>query len=162
MAVVVALTAAACGEPAAEGEDAVVGQDAVASLPAFDPSSAVGRYVPGFPQELLPVPASATLLATSAQPSEGSVPPQTQITMNLTSSLTPQEVLDQFAASLGGQGFAPVEAPDATGLTAQAAYTRQSPTDAGTATESLLVGILDDGARRLVTVTGTVLAPAAP
>lgn len=165
VALAAALATAGCTATAAGGErpTPVTGETPAAAdtvtLPDFDPASAVGAYAPGFPAELLPTPEGATLLATSAQPVPDSTPPTTQITLNLSSGLGAQEVLDQVGALIAGQGFAPVGTPALTGLTAQTAWTRQTATDTGTASEALLVGVLDDGERRLVSISGTVLAP---
>jgi hypothetical protein len=134
-------------------------------LPTFDPSSAVGTYAQGFPADLFPVPRGATLLASSAQPvpapkdSRTKSTPMTQVTLNLASSLPAKKVVEQAASILVDQGFEQIAASDSTGLTEQTAFVRVSSTNAGEVQESLVVGVLDDGDRRLATISGTVRTP---
>ncbi|GGM37505.1 hypothetical protein GCM10010102_36330 [Promicromonospora citrea] len=147
-----------------------------ADLPTFDPSSAVARYADGFPPDLFPVPEGATLLASSARPAGGGeqkgeqedepkgkdggkAPALTQVTLNLASQLPTEKVMEQARTILVGQGFEEIEAPDAGGLTAQTAFLRTTSSKAGEVQESLVVGVLDDGERRLATISGTVKAP---
>jgi len=174
-AVGLALATAGCGtgtEPPASATTAERSPepDAAASggpteLPTFDPSSAVGTYAQGFPADLFPMPRGATLLASSAQPvpapqdSTAKRTPMTQVTLNLASSLPAQKVVEQAETILVGQGFEQIAAPDASGLTEQTAFLRVSRTEAGEVQESLVVGVLDDGDRRLASISGTVRTP---
>ena len=134
-------------------------------LPTFDPSSAVATYAEGFPTDLFPVPADATLLASSAQPaaaptgSKGKDTPMTQVTLNLSSSRPTDQVIGQAKKTLTAQGFKQISAPDASGLTAQTAFVRITKTRSGKVQESLVVGVLDDGERRLCSISGTVRTP---
>lgn len=134
-------------------------------LPTFDPSSAVATYAQGFPPDLFPVPQDATLLASSAQPvaeakgSKAKSVPMTQVTLNLSSSLPTERVVGQARKILTQQGFKQISAPDASGLTAQTAFVRITKTKSGEVQESLVVGVLDDGERRLCSISGTVRTP---
>jgi hypothetical protein len=134
-------------------------------LPTFDPSSAVGSYAEGFPPDLFPLPKDVTLLASSARPapqprgSKAGAVPMTQVTLNLASALPAQKVVEQAQRILLDQGFEQIEAPEASGLTAQTAFVRVSSTKAGRVQESLVVGVLDDGDRRLASISGTVRTP---
>ncbi|MFD6445564.1 hypothetical protein ACFWEJ_10690 [Promicromonospora sp. NPDC060204] len=137
-------------------------------LPTFDPSSAVATYAQGFPPELFPMPDDATLLASSAQPvpaaagSKGSKTkgvPMTQVTLNLSSSRPTDQVIKQAEKILTAQGFRRIDAPDASGLTAQTAFLRITKEKSGEVQESLVVGVLDDGERRLGSISGTVRTP---
>lgn len=134
-------------------------------LPTFDPSSAVGTYAQGFPADLFPMPKGATLLASSAQPvpapkdSKAKSTPMTQVTLNLASSLPAKEVVEQAKKILLGQDFRQIDAPESSGLTEQTAFLRVTQTKAGEVQESLVVGVLDDGARRLASISGTVRTP---
>jgi hypothetical protein len=136
-----------------------------AELPTFDPSSAVATYAKGFPPELFPMPEGAILLASSASPapaaedSKAKGVPMTQVTLNLASSLPTKKVVDQAEQILVGQGFKQIPAPESSGLTAQTAFLRVSRTKAGEVQESLVVGVLDDGTRRLASISGTVRTP---
>ncbi|MFI2365284.1 hypothetical protein [Promicromonospora sp. NPDC019610] len=137
-------------------------------LPTFDPSSAVATYAQGFPPELFPMPKDATLLASSAQPvpaaagSKGSKTksvPMTQVTLNLSSSRPTDQVIKQAEKILTAQGFRRIDAPEASGLTAQTAFLRITQEKSGEVQESLVVGVLDDGERRLGSISGTVRTP---
>lgn len=149
-----------------------------AELPTFDPSSAVATYAEGFPKDLFPMPEGATLLASSASPapapaspapaspapestagSKAKPVPMTQVTLNLASRLSTQKVVAQAEQILVGQGFKQIAAPESSGLTAQTAFRRISRTKAGEIQESLVVGVLDDGKRRLASISGTVRTP---
>src|SRR5690606_9546550 len=152
--------------PATEGgaRPAAAASGGPADLPTLDPSSAVARYADGFPPDLFPVPEGATLLASSARPAgdaakKGKRPAMTQVTLNLASRHPTKKVMAQARKILENQGFEQVEAPDAGGLTAQTAFLRITKGKAGEVQESLVVGVLDDGERRLATISGTVKAP---
>lgn len=174
-AVGLALATAGCGSGAEPETSATTAQgtpeaSAAASggpteLPTFDPSSAVGTYAEGFPPDLFPLPKGATLLASSAQPaptprgSKARNAPMTQVTLNLSSSLPAPKVVEQARRILTARGFEQIEAPESSGLTAQTAFLRVSSTQSGEVQESLVVGVLDDGDRRLASISGTVRTP---
>lgn len=125
----------------------------------------MGTYAQGFPADLFPVPKGATLLASSAQPvpppddPKAKSTPMTQVTLNLASSLPAKEVVEQAKKILLGQGFRQISAPESSGLTEQTAFLRVSRSKAGEVQESLVVGVLDDGGRRLASISGTVRTP---
>jgi hypothetical protein len=175
-----ALATAGCGtgtEPPASAttaertaEPRTAGSGGATELPTFDPSSSVGTYAQGFPPDLFPLPKGATLLASSAQPvpapadSEGKdsktkSTPMTQVTLNLASSLSAKKVVEQARTILVGQGFKQISAPESSGLTEQTAFLRVTRTKTGEVQESLVVGVLDDGSRRLASISGTVRTP---
>lgn len=173
-AVGLALATAGCGTgsgPAAsttaEGspEPSTATSGGPTELPTFDPSSSVGTYAEGFPKDLFPVPQDATLLASSAQPvpaAEGSTAksvPMTQVTLNLSSSRPTKQVMAQAKEILTSKGFKQISAPESSGLTAQTAFLRITKGKSGETQESLLVGVLDDGERRLCSISGTVRTP---
>ena len=176
-----ALATAGCGSGSAGAEPRTSGATAEstpearaaasggpAELPTFDPSSAVATYAEGFPKDLFPMPEGATLLASSASPapapentkdSKAKPVPMTQVTLNLASGLSTKKVVAQAKQILVGQGFEQIAAPESSGLTAQTAFRRVSRTKAGEIQESLVVGVLDDGKRRLASISGTVRTP---
>ncbi|MDR7384932.1 hypothetical protein [Promicromonospora iranensis] len=180
-AVGLALATGGCGTEAGPGASATTTEStpepraAVSSgpaeLPTFDPSSAVATYAEGFPTELFPMPKGAILLASSASPvpapkgakgsagSKGKGVPMTQVTLNLASSLPAKKVVAQAKHILVEQGFKQIPAAESSGLTAQTAFLRVSRTKSGEVQESLVVGVLDDGERRLVSISGTVRTP---
>jgi hypothetical protein len=125
----------------------------------------VATYAQGFPADLFPVPQDATLLASSAQPvaapagSKAKGIPMTQVTLNLSSSRPTDQVVAQAKKTLTAQGFKQISAPEASGLTAQTAFLRITRTKSGEVQESLVVGVLDDGERRLCSISGTVRTP---
>ncbi|WP_275001613.1 hypothetical protein [Promicromonospora iranensis] len=180
-AVGLALATAGCGTGAGPGASAAITESTPepraavsggpAELPTFDPSSAVAIYAEGFPTDLFPMPEGATLLASSASPvpapkdsknskdSKASGVPMTQVTLNLASSLPAKKVVAQAKQILVEQGFKQIAAPESSGLTAQTAFLRVSRSKSGEVQESLVVGVLDDGERRLASISGTVRTP---
>jgi hypothetical protein len=150
-------------EGSAEPRAAVSGGPA--ELPTFDPSSSVATYAEGFPPDLFPMPEGATLLASSASPvpaakdSKAKGVPMTQVTLNLASSHPTRKVVGQVKKTLVDQGFEQIDAPETSGLTAQTAFLRVTSTKSGEVQESLVVGVLDDGERRLASISGTVRTP---
>lgn len=128
----------------------------VTDLPTFDASTAVGEYAAGFPQDLLPAPVDAQIVASSAQPLDGGL---VKVSLNLTSASTTDEVLAELGGPLAAAGFAQATPDAASGLTAQTAWTRRTDRPEGPLIETLLVGVLDDGTHRLVSVSGTVQVP---
>ncbi|PUB23601.1 hypothetical protein C8K30_111199 [Promicromonospora sp. AC04] len=147
------------------GEPSGAAAGGPADLPTFDPSSAVGTYAQGFPTDLFPVPKDATLLASSAQPvpvpedATTEATPMTQVTLNLSSSRPTDQVIAQAEHILTSKGFKQIPAPESSGLTAQTAFLRITKEKSGEVQESLLVGVLDDGERRLCSISGTVRTP---
>ncbi|MFI2102140.1 hypothetical protein ACH436_02520 [Isoptericola sp. NPDC019693] len=131
------------------------------TLPTFDPDTTVGGYADGFPEKLLKAPEDATVLASSATTGEGGL---TDVTLNLSTQRSTQEVIDQLAERLREAGFEESGAAVFSGLTAQTTFGRESTPqgrtkkDAGPVVESITLGVLDDGERRLVTVSGSVVA----
>ncbi|MBL0886570.1 hypothetical protein [Myceligenerans indicum] len=125
-------------------------------LPSFDARSAVGDFAPGFPKNVVSVPDGAKLLATSAAPVAGSKPETVQVTLNLSAKQSPEKLLAQITSILAENGFEALDAPAKSGLTAQSAFTRKTKVKKTTVNESLLVGVLKDGDRSLLTLSGTV------
>lgn len=124
-------------------------------MPTFDDSSVAGSLVAGFPVDVVPVPPDADVLASSATDVEGV--PLRQVTLNLSSPGTVQEVLDFYTASMTAAGFAALPGSVPGGLSGQVAFNRATPDGA---TETLSVGVLDTTDARLVTISGQVLPPA--
>ncbi len=135
---------------------AAPGPEQPTALPTYDPATTVGDYAPGFPLDLLAAPDDATVLASSARPTDDGL---VEVTLNLASRRSAQQVIDDLAARLDEAGFSESEVDGATGLTAQTAFSRRSEHDGGTRVETLFVGVLDDGDRRLATISGSVAAP---
>ncbi|MFD6166880.1 hypothetical protein ACFWFR_16980 [Oerskovia sp. NPDC060287] len=131
------------------------GLSPAADMPSFDESSVAGALVEGFPVDVVPVPPEAQVLASSAADVEGQ--PLRQVTLNLSSPASVQEVLDFYSQAMVTAGFTAVAGSSTGGLSGQAAFNRATPE--GT-TETLFVGVLDTEDARLVTVSGQVVAPA--
>lgn len=123
-----------------------------APLPTFAPGTAVGGYAPGFPRDLLGAPDDATVLASSVADGAGKL---TDVTLNLSTQRSVQEALDQLAGPLRDAGFSESETAAFSGLTAHTTFTREAKRDGPV--ETVLLGVLDDGDRRLVTVSGSVV-----
>ena len=120
-------------------------------LPESTSSSAVGALAPGFPVDLLPVPPDAEILVSAADPIPGST--DLQVSLNLRTSLTPEQILALYRTPLTAAGF--VEAPaDQTNaaLAAQATFTRSN------GDEILVLGVLDRDGIRTLTLGGRVHA----
>lgn len=133
--------------------------DDASALPTFDPDTTVGGYADGFPEKLLGAPEDATVLASSAAEGEQGL---TDVTLNLSTQRSTQEVIDQLAKRLRKAGFEESGTASFSGLTAQTTFGRESTPkgkkkDAGPVVESVTLGVLDDGERRLVTVSGSVV-----
>ncbi|MFF3066455.1 hypothetical protein ACFVQ3_18100 [Oerskovia sp. NPDC057915] len=143
--------------PSSDGDDLPVDgtPGPEASMPAFDDSSVAGSLVAGFPADVVPVPPDADVLASSATDVEGV--PLRQVTLNLSSPATVQEVLDFYTASMTSAGFAALPGSVPGGLSGQVAFNRAT---ADGATETLSVGVLDTADARLVTISGQVVPPA--
>ncbi|MCL1869538.1 MAG: hypothetical protein FWF90_03885 [Promicromonosporaceae bacterium] len=128
----------------------------VSPLPTFDAATAVGAYAKGYPKALVPAPKDTQIVASSAQPADDGL---TRISLNLSSTLSTDAVLQEVGAPLAAAGFAQVQPQSISGLTAQTAWTRRTARPQGDLVETLLVGVLDDKSRRLVSISGTVQAP---
>ncbi|MFI2295249.1 hypothetical protein [Isoptericola sp. NPDC019571] len=144
---------------ATETPSAEPGTGGASALPTFDPDTTVGGYADGFPEKLLGAPEDATVLASSATPGEGGL---TDVTLNLATQRGTQDVIDQLAERLRKAGFEESGTSSLSGLTAQTVFGRESTPrgkkkDAGPIVESVTLGVLDDGERRLVTVSGSVV-----
>ncbi|WP_136519777.1 MULTISPECIES: hypothetical protein [Cellulomonas] len=114
--------------------------------------SAVGRLADDFPADLVPVPAGAEVLVSSAVPgADGTL----QISLNVRTEQDPAGLLEAVRGPLLAAGFveaAPV-APEP-GLAAQVTFSRSD------GAELLVVGVLDREGVRTMTLGGTVRAPA--
>lgn len=131
---------------------------APSALPSFDATSVVGDFAPGFPRNIVSVPDGARLLATSAAPVPDSDPATVQVTMNLAAETSPEKLLKQVASALTKNGFDQMDAPAESGLSDQAVFTRSTTVKDATVNESLLVGVLKDGDRSLLTLSGALAA----
>lgn len=156
--VVAALLVSGCGVlPAAGPQDASSAgptpsatEDVASAMPTFDPSSAVAQYAPGFPAELLGAPKKATVLASSATRTEDG---RWEVSLSLSTTLGTRKVINRYADRLQEAGFEESDDVDAAGLSARAAFLRSGDQDG---TESVLIGVHDDGERRLVSLSGVV------
>ncbi len=119
-------------------------------LPGADSThSAVGEVVAGFPVDLVPVPAGAEVLVSSAEPVQGT--DLTEISLNLRSEQDTAALLAAVGAPLLAAGFVEGTPPaPEPGLAAQSTFTR------GDGSELLLVGILDRDDQRTLTLGGRV------
>lgn len=114
-----------------------------------DEHSQVGDLVEGFPADLLPVPADAAILVTSAAP-VGDADVQ-EISLNLRTSSSTTELLTLYRDALVAAGFTEVTAdPPLTGLSAEVTFTRSG------GDELISIGVLDVEGGRTVTIGGRV------
>ncbi len=140
--------------PGPSGPASAADPGAPTSLPSFDPATAVGGYAPGFPTDLLAAPDGSTVLASSATPTGDDL---VEISLNLSTELSTQEVVDRYAERLDEAGFDESETIDVSALTVQTAYTRTKGKKKPRV-ETVLIGVLDESERRLVSLSGSVLA----
>ena len=158
VAVVVTVLCAAACSTSTPGVGPAAGSTVVTASPSptetllpgnDDAHSAVGEVVAGFPSDLVPVPADAEVLVSSAEPVEGT--DLTEISLNLRSTQQTADLMAAIAAPLVAAGFAegtpPVPEP---GLAAQSTFAR------GDGSELLVVGILDRDDKRTMTLGGRV------
>jgi len=116
-------------------------------------ASSVGALAPGFPVSLLPVPSDADILVSAADPVPGST--DIQVSLNLRTSLTPDQILALYRTSLTAAGFAEAPADQTNAaLAAQATFTRSN------GDEVLVLGVLDRDGIRTLTLGGRVHGPA--
>ncbi|WP_051640070.1 hypothetical protein [Cellulomonas sp. URHE0023] len=138
--------------PASTGPTTVVASPSPTEslLPGTESThSAVGEVVEGFPADLIPVPAGAEVLVSSAEPVVGT--DLTAVSLNLSSDQDSAGLLAAVSAPLVAAGFVagtpPVVEP---ALAAQATFSR------GDGSELLVVGILDRDGARTMTLGGRV------
>ena len=154
MGALVALTGCSSSAPAQLGSSSPVAAatalpDPSESLlgPSDDAHSAVGRLVDGFPADLVPVPAGAKVLMSSAEPLAGR--DLVQISLNVRSSQDANALLAAVGDPLVAAGFTSVPPQAEPGLAAQGTYTRGDG-------ELVTAGVLDRDGVRTLTVGGTV------
>lgn len=115
--------------------------------PSDDTHSMVGGIVAGFPSDLVPVPAGATVLMSSAVPVEGTE--LVQIGLNVRTTQDATKLLAAVRAPLLAAGFKESAPQPEPGLAAQASFSRHSG-------EILTAGVLDRDGVRTLTLGGTV------
>ena len=114
-----------------------------------DPHSEIGDLVTGFPVDLLPVPADAVILVTSAVP-VGDADVQ-EVSLNLRTVMTAEDLLALYREALTAAEFTEVPAVDAnTDLAVEATFTRSG------GDELISIGVLDVDGARTVTIGGRV------
>lgn len=112
-----------------------------------DPHSRAGGLVKGFPSDLIPLPGDAVILVTSAAP-VGDADVQ-EISLNLHTQLTTAEVVELYRSTLTAAGFTEVDGGESS-LDADASFSRSG------GDELVVLGVLDDGTSRTVTIGGRV------
>jgi len=115
--------------------------------PSDESHSKVGGIVEGFPSDLVPVPAGATVLVSSAAPVDGT--DLLQIGLNVQSTQDAKQLLAAVRAPLLAAGFTEGAPQSEPGLAAQASFSRH-------AGEILTAGVLDRDGVRTLTLGGTV------
>lgn len=114
-----------------------------------DEFSEVGELVDGFPIDLLPVPGDAVILVTSAVP-VGDADVQ-EVSLNLRTSATADELLELYRAALTAAGFTEVTAETSNSdLALDVTFVRSS------GDEVVSIGVLDIDGARTVTIGGRV------
>ncbi|WP_024288059.1 hypothetical protein [Cellulomonas sp. KRMCY2] len=132
---------------AAPKAESVPQEPLVTSTP--DAHSEVGELVTGFPVDLLPVPADAVILVTSAVP-VGDADVQ-EVSLNLRTVMSAEDLLALYRDALTVAGFTEVPAVDAmTDLAVEATFTRSG------GDELISIGVLDVDGARTVTIGGRV------
>ena len=134
--------------PAAAARPTPSAEPLLTSTP--DEQSEVGELVKGFPDDLLPVPRDAVILVTSAIP-VGDADVQ-EVSLNLKTSLTAQDLLAMYRTALVEAGFTEAEpsANPQTGLAVESVFTRSG------GDELVSIGVLDADGARTVTIGGRI------
>jgi hypothetical protein len=115
-----------------------------------DEYSQVGELVEGFPIELLPVPADAVILVTSAVP-VGDAGDVQEVSLNLRTSTSAEELLAFYRSALTGAGFSEVtEQTSDSDLAVDVTFVRSG------GDELVSIGVLDTDNTRTVTIGGRV------
>lgn len=112
-----------------------------------DPHSEAGGLVAGFPSTLIPLPPDAVILVTSAAP-VGNADVQ-EVSLNLHTTMTTTQVVQLYRTALTTAGFTEVDSTNSS-LDADASFTRAG------GDELVVLGVLDDGTSRTVTIGGRV------
>jgi hypothetical protein len=164
----VTLTLAGCGLlPAGQADDLRTAASATPAAPASrstastskadqpllttapDDRTEVGELVSGFPIDLLPVPADAVILVTSAVP-VGDAEVQ-EVSLNFRTTMTAEELVEMYRTALVGAGFVEIPSPSpAPGLAAESTFTRSG------GDELVSVGVVDADGARTLTIGGRV------
>ena len=134
------LTASSSAEPSPTASEELLLETPAAG-------TAAGELVDGFPTGLIPVPAGAEILVSSAQPRGDAV----AVSLNVRTAQDAAGLLDAVRGPLVAAGF--VESPPAQpdpSLAAQASFSRSD------GAEFVLVGILDRDGTRTMTLGGEV------
>lgn len=113
-----------------------------------DEHSQVGDLVDGFPIDLLPVPADAVILVTSAVP-VGDADVQ-QVSLNLRTKARAAALMTMYRTALVSAGFTEVPAAEQTDLAAEANFVRSG------GDELVTIGVLDVDGSRTVSIGGRV------
>lgn len=143
------VSSADAGSPTVLSQKAEATPDEPLVTSTPDAHSEIGELVSGFPVELLPVPADAVILVTSAVP-VGDAEVQ-EISLNLRTTMSAEDLLTLYRDALTTAGFAEVPAVDAnTDLAVEATFTRSG------GDELISIGVLDDDGARTVTIGGRV------
>jgi len=116
---------------------------------APDEYSEVGDLVEDFPIDLLPVPGDAVILVTSAVP-VGDADVQ-EVSLNLRTSATPEELLELYRTALTAAGFSEVTAETSdSDLAVDVTFVRSG------GDELVSIGVLDVDGARTVTIGGRI------
>ncbi|AEI11960.1 hypothetical protein [Cellulomonas gilvus] len=132
---------------AASTAGASVATEAPLALPDTTRST-VGGLADGFPSDLVTLPGDADVLVSSAQPVDGG--DLVEISLNLRTTLSAEDLMQDLRDSLDGAGFSETPAADLPdGVAAQSAFARESG-------ELVTVAVLDRDGVRTLTLGGRV------
>ncbi|RPF26073.1 hypothetical protein [Georgenia muralis] len=115
-------------------------------LPSVPPASAAaeGSLVAGFPESIVPVLVDATVRSSSVAAEDDRI----QVTLVATTEAPAQEVVDEYWAAFGAQGFAQSPRPAVPGTEAHA-FTRDR--------HALLLSVRPNGSGTVFTVAGVLV-----
>ncbi len=115
-----------------------------------DQYSEVGQLVSGFPVDLLPVPADAVILVTSAVP-VGNADDVQEVSLNLRTQAAPEDLLALYRSALTAAGFSEVTSQTSdSDLAVDVTFVRSD------GDEIVSIGVLDVDGARTVTIGGRV------
>lgn len=124
--------------------------ESVPAPPGGEGQIEVGELAEDFPTELFPIAAADEVLLSSFSATDDD---KYALSLNVRSAASADEIFSSYEKALEAAGFSASSDAPVEGMAAQATFAKGE--------QVLTVGILDDGAARIITVGGTIDAAVA-